>query len=52
MAVKYPEFINLRLTEEDMEQLEAMSVKLHAPRSCVLRRALRELAESLEVATD
>lgn len=52
MPNKYPQFMNFRLTDEDMEQIEAMSVKLHAPRSCVVRRAIREWLASMEAVTN
>ena len=42
MAVKYPVIVNLRLTGEDMRQLEAASQKLDTPRSTLVRRAWRE----------
>lgn len=42
MAVKYPKLLNLRLTNEDMRQLEAVSKKLDTPRSTLIRRAWRE----------
>jgi len=42
MAVKYPIIVNLRLTKEDMRQLEAASQKLDTPRSTLVRRAWRE----------
>jgi hypothetical protein len=50
MAVKYPNLLNLRLTNEDMRQLEEISEKLDTPRSTLIRRAWREwlVSQSME----
>lgn len=42
MAIKYPKPFNIRLTDEDMQQLEEVSKKLDTPRSILIRRAWRE----------
>lgn len=42
MAVKYPNFLNLRLTDDDVSQLEKISQKLDIPRSTLVRRVWRE----------
>lgn len=42
MAVKYPNFLNVRLSDEDLAQLERASQKLHTPPSTLVRRAWRE----------
>ncbi len=42
MAVKYPNLLNLRLSDEDVMQIEKMSQKFHTPPSTLVRRAWRE----------
>jgi hypothetical protein len=42
MAAKYPNLLNLRLTDEDLKQLEEMSQQLDIPRSTLVRRVWRE----------
>lgn len=47
MALKYPAILNLRLTNEDMRQLDEVSKKLDMPRSTLIRRAWREWLKSI-----
>lgn len=42
MAVKYPNLLNLRLTDVDLAQLEEISQRLDMPRSTLVRRIWRE----------
>lgn len=48
MAVKYPNLLNLRLTDEDLKQLEEASEKFDIPRSTLIRRVWREWLKSTE----
>jgi hypothetical protein len=48
MAVKYPNIFNLRLTDEDVRQLEEVSKKFDMPRSTLVRRVWREWLQSTE----
>lgn len=42
MSIRYPNLLNLRLTDEDLIQLDQMSKKLDTPRSTLVRRGWRE----------
>lgn len=42
MSVRYPNLLNLRLTDEDVRRLEEISIKLDVPRSTLVRRVWRE----------
>lgn len=40
--MKYPQYLQVRLTEEDMQQLTKASEQLDLPRGALVRKAWRE----------
>lgn len=48
MTVKYPKIFNLRLTDEDIQQLDKASAKAEIPPSTLARKVLRQWLRSAQ----
>ncbi len=51
MPVKYPIPLNVRVTEEDIRQLDELCRQLDLPRAALIRRAWREWVQSASLST-